>query len=145
MNVREIFPPPDGRSPNRPPSLSYEDIVKRFGEIVLDEHEDGYSGDSFYVLKRVLGRVGTALANGQDTTEWGFLVVGWGSCSGCDALQAVGSYNDLQELVDGLEASVRWFKNKNMLKVWSKQHDPKYEWYWSNKAAATIRSKLETL
>lgn len=48
-----------------------------------------------------------ALIKGKDG-RYGYLKFGWGSCSGCDALQACRSYENLGELISELQQAVRW-------------------------------------
>jgi len=138
VNVREIFPP---RGHGRPPYLQYVEIVRQFGEILLETHEDGYQGDSFYVLRRVNTVVNDSSKN---RIEYGFLTFGWGSCSGCDALEGVGTYEDLQDLVDSLQSSIIWFPSKDALKMWSRSENRKTEWSWASAPAIEMRSMLES-
>lgn len=74
---------------------SYGQIVETFGEIVAEAEDDDYQGDSLYLV----------LKDGQ----YGVLTFGWGSCSGCDALEAVSGQKDLDELQDDLERGIRWY------------------------------------
>src|SRR4029078_11844002 len=66
-------------------SSGYDLLVTCFGQIVVEVSDNDSQGDTRYLLR------------GPDA-RWGVLVNGWGSCSGCDALQACGSY----EALDGL-------------------------------------------
>jgi hypothetical protein len=96
VDVREAFPRCQmqgwGRVTGRP---SYDEIIESFGaEIVVDVTDDNYQGYSRYMLR--------------DGDRFGFLIVGWGSCSGCDALQACDTHEELQELVDQLERDIHW-------------------------------------
>jgi hypothetical protein len=73
----------------------YTPIIQSFGHIIVRTDEDGYQGDTFVLL-------------GKDD-RYGFLVFGWGSCSGCDALQACDSYDDIDALITQLENTIHWF------------------------------------
>lgn len=73
----------------------YDPIIKSFGEVLVQVDDDDYQGDT-----RVLLRKGS---------RFGFLVFGWGSCCGCDALQACDSYQEVDELIDDLENDIKWF------------------------------------
>lgn len=54
--------------------IDYEDLLDSFEyDVVLSADDNDYQGDSYRVFK-----------NGN---MYGLLVFGWGSCSGCDALQ----------------------------------------------------------
>lgn len=73
----------------------YDDIVMSFGyEIVLETSHGDYQGDLFYLLK--------------DGDKYGFLNVGYGSCSGCDVLHSSIDWRDSAAgMVDRL-LSVDW-------------------------------------
>lgn len=75
---------------------SYGDLIESFEvEVVVEVDENDYQGDSWYLLR--------------DGHRCGFLNFGWGSCSGCDALEAAwGNLAEITELRDDLWASVHW-------------------------------------
>lgn len=75
---------------------SYETLVACFGEIVVSVADNDYQGDTRYLLRAPDGR-------------WGILINGWGSCSGCDALEACSGHEDLAKLREGLGAATKWF------------------------------------
>jgi hypothetical protein len=74
----------------------YRDLVDSFEvKVLVEDQDDDYEGDSRYLLKS--GR------------QYGVLVFGWGSCSGCDALEAAGSnLAEVTALRDELWNSIRW-------------------------------------
>lgn len=78
-------------------SLSYSSLPKLLGAKTLawcDDHD--YQGDSHALL--------------EHGGEFGFLTFGWGSCSGCDAMEA--AYGDRaaeRAVLDGLCESIIWF------------------------------------
>lgn len=88
---------------------SYFEIVSKFGNIEIQTHDKDYQGDSFYLLKR--------------GSEYGYLAISWGSCSGCDALQACESYEELQNLVSKLEVSIVWQESIEKMKDWVNARD----------------------
>lgn len=73
----------------------YDDIVKTFGEVKASEDQGSYQGDSLYLIEK--------------DGRYGVLTFGWGSCSGCDALEAVYNQADLDSLQDDLERGIKWF------------------------------------
>lgn len=78
-----------------PDDPSYRDLVHTFAAIGLQVDDSDYEGDSWLLV--------------SDGTRFGVLMFGWGSCSGCDALQA--AYGDraaLAELRADLARSVHW-------------------------------------
>lgn len=77
-------------------TLGYGDIVLDMGvEILTEAEEDNYQGSSLYTVYR--------------DGEYGYLEFGWGSCSGCDALQAARSWAEIDELKVNLYTSIEWY------------------------------------
>jgi hypothetical protein len=77
---------------------SYDQLIETFGySLLLDVTDSDYQGDTR-----------TLFADGE---RRGLLVFGWGSCSGCDSLQAVCNYKDLAELHGELFDKIEWEPN----------------------------------
>lgn len=75
--------------------LDYSKLIDSFEvEVLRQDHDDDYSGDSRYLLR--------------DGERYGLLFFGWGSCSGCDALQACGIQSEVTELRDLIWGYVHW-------------------------------------
>ena len=87
----------------------YQPILNEIGTIVLQKDDEDYQGDS-----RVLYR---------DGDRWGYLQFGWGSCSGCDALQGCESYEEIDKLIVFLVGTVRWFESAVEALAFFKEHD----------------------
>lgn len=93
-DIRTVYP--RGETERYWCESDYDPMVKSFGHEVLLSNMDGdYQGDSRYLLRRADG-------------TYGVLVISWGSCSGCDALQACGSYEDIDALRTGILRDIRW-------------------------------------
>lgn len=94
----------------------YQPMLEEFGNIILQCDEDNYQGDSYLVYEQ----------NGK----YGYLTFGWGSCSGCDALQACLTIDEVQELIDTLYHKIKWFDSLNELKDYFKTKNWAlcYEW-----------------
>ena len=73
---------------------SYEDFVRTFGDILASASSSDWQGDSLYLIQGA---------------RYGVLTFGWGSCSGCDALEACRTQEDLNDLQDDLERGIKWF------------------------------------
>jgi hypothetical protein len=74
---------------------SYDELVTSQGaEIVLAESDHDYQGDTYYLLRQ--------------GNRYGYLVVGWGSCSGCDALEGCSTFEDVRQLRDMLVQGIWW-------------------------------------
>lgn len=92
----------------------YQPIVDAFGNIILQESDDDYQGSTWVLY--------------QDNDKIGFLRFGWGSCSGCDALQACRSIEEIQELMDELWQSIMWFETKAEALQFFVEHDWEGDW-----------------
>ena len=88
---------------------SYQPILDSFGKILVQVDDNDYQGDSRVLYK-----------NGN---KYGWLQFGWGSCSGCDSLQACSTIKEIQELIDDLYRSIKWFNTKKQLLDFFKNHD----------------------
>lgn len=89
---------------------SYQELVDSMEyREMLAVHDDDYQGDSYYLL--------------QDEGRFGVLVFGWGSCSGCDALEGAESVAEVIELRDGLVSSIDWFDSRDELVAWLSSED----------------------
>lgn len=89
--MKDLKPPTDDYS-----YYSYSDLIESMEVEVLARHDDDdYQGDS-----RLLVR---------DGIRYGLLTYGWGSCSGCDALEGAGSnLADVTELRDQMWRQIHW-------------------------------------
>lgn len=73
----------------------YTPMLEEFGTIILREDDEGYQGDSFLIY--------------HNDNKYGYLSFGWGSCSGCDALQGCRTISEVQELMDSLYDDIVWY------------------------------------
>lgn len=113
----------------------YDTLVSSLGhEMIESEVLGAYQGDIIYVLK--------------DGERVGFLVVGYGSCSGCDELEAVapwGSRDDWTAVValrDRLGTEVRWFDSRDDLAAYLTSDSPELQWWGHNSEYKTWRDKF---
>ena len=84
---------------------SYDEIVDSFGyESDLAAVLGEWQGDYVYLLK--------------DGDRRGILVVGYGSCSGCDVLEGCQGPSEVRSLASKLYGSIRWFDDLTGLKLW---------------------------
>lgn len=111
---------------------SYPRIVGSFGYKVLEYKDFGdYQGDSIIFL--------------QDGEKIGYLLIGWGSCSGCDALQACDSIEEFQELYDGIKNSIIWKGSPRAMIQWIKNRDWAGQWLYNNEVALFLRDFVKKL
>lgn len=94
---------------------SYDDLVKDFATIEISHTLGYYQGDIVYVL------------SGGD--RYGFLVVGYGSCPGCDALQACDSVEAVEYLQNTLRDGIKWFDSFSDLKEYVLHDNRDLEWF----------------
>lgn len=71
------------------------------GDIIAQADQADYSGDSLVLYSKGI--------------TFGFLSFGWGSCSGCDSLQACCSYTDIDKLRTRLKDGIQWKTLDEML------------------------------
>lgn len=87
----------------------YQPLLSSFGTILIQIKDNDYQGDS-----RILY---------SDGRRIGFLMFGWGSCSGCDAFYRCDTFEEAEEFRDNLYGSIKWFDNQKQALEWFKTHD----------------------
>lgn len=95
----------------------YQPMLNEFGNILLQKDEQNYQGDSFLIYEK--------------DDKYGYLTFGWGSCSGCDALQGCNSISEVQELMDRLYSSIEWFDSLDTLKEYFEETDWTLQYQYS--------------
>jgi hypothetical protein len=112
MDVREMYPDL-GEEPFYGPG-DYGSLLASLGPIAVRTDQNDYQGYSWVLYDF-----------GGDSV--GFLRFGWGSCSGCDALQACSTYREIEELRDSLESSIRRESRDGMI-AYLRTIDPSVSW-----------------
>lgn len=108
----------------------YNLLLESFGyENILQVDDDDYQGDS-----RVLFR---------DGFRFGYLNFGWGSCSGCDSLQACSSYEELEDLQGELHDSIKWYETAKEALNFFENHDWKGDYGWHHKEQKEFINKAK--
>ena len=107
----------------------YQPIIEYFGKILIQVDDNGYQGDTRAII--------------QKDNKFGYLNFGWGSCSGCDALQACCSAKDVENLVLELQSDIKWFNSKKELKIYFKEKDWEGDYSWSKEQKEFIEKVLE--
>ena len=97
----------------------YQPMIDAFGEVAVQVDDCDYQGDT-----RVLY---------DNDGSIGILIFGWGSCSGCDALQACTTMEEVQELCDFLQDSIKWFDSREDALAYVTEKDWELEWCWHSK------------
>lgn len=84
----------------------YKPLLRSFGhEVEVQVDEADYQGSTLVLF----------VSRGE---AYGVLCFGWGSCSGCDALQGCTSWAELEELRRRLMREIHWSENKQALAKW---------------------------
>lgn len=125
-------------------SAEYEDAFSDC-KILAWESVGDYQGDYFAIVQGPDGRIG-------------FVKIGYGSCSGCDALQGTIGYRDdskeerekcmkeVLELLEGIRGEVHWERDKAEMKAYltSEKIDKEIlETYMEDKEKQEVWRKLE--
>jgi hypothetical protein len=95
---------------------NYQPIIDELGNVLVQVDDNDYQGDSRILYEK--------------DGKYGFLIFGWGSCSGCDSLQACGNICEIQDLMENLESSVKWYDTIDELKQYFKDKDWDLEYSW---------------
>lgn len=96
----------------------YNPILEEFGDILIQQDDGEYEGDSRVLYSK--------------DGKYGYLQFGWGSCSGCDALQGCKSFEDVDNLIEGLYDSIKWFESKEDALSFFKTHDWEGDYSWND-------------
>ena len=123
VDVRELY---KGENPSW--LYDYQPMIDAFGKVAIQVDDDAFQGDT-----RVLY---------DNDGKIGFLIFGWGSCSGCDALQACVTFYDVQELCDELQNDIKWFDSKEDALKWAKEKDWATEWFWHEEEGKEFVQKV---
>ena len=87
----------------------YNVLISTIGDIKVEVEVKDYSGDTWLLLEK--------------DGKFGYLSYGWGSCSGCDRLQACETPEDIMQLRDYLDSSVKWFDDASEALSFINNHD----------------------
>lgn len=95
-------------------SFDYTDAFEGY-EIKVSKTLGSYQGDILYII--------------QDDDRFGFVGVGYGSCSGCDALQACNTAEDVLSLFNRIRSDIHWEDNALSLYEWLQDREHNLQWY----------------
>ena len=109
----------------------YQTMLNEFGNILLQKDEQDYQGDSFLIYEK--------------DGKYGYLTFGWGSCSGCDALQACNTIDEVQELMDKLYSDIKWFDSLDALKEYFEEVDWTLKYQYSIPEFKEFLTEVKTL
>lgn len=110
----------------------YTPIVEHLGKVACRLDANDYQGDSYVFYK--------------EENKYGVMIFGWGSCSGCDALQACDSVEELDSLIEQMTGDVRWFNTAKELYDWL--NDDNYQqtqWHFHSKMFNNFKEKVNDM
>ncbi len=109
------------------PSESYDSIVASAGTVIKDWNIGYWQGDYVYLLK-----------NGN---KFGFTVVGYGSCSYCDALEGCENDKQVEELKQEIVNGIFWGTAEEVEAY--AINDNANRWYFTVHDWKTVRRELK--
>ena len=96
---------------------NYQPMIESFADEILVQVDDSsYQGDTRVLLK--------------EGNKIGHLIFGWGSCLGCDALQACENIGQVQELANNLYSDIIWFDSEQEALDYFNNHDWEGDYCW---------------
>lgn len=102
-----------------PANTYYEMVTNWDYKIVATECFGDYQGDEVYILED------------KHSDKVGLAVIGYGSCGGCDALEAAyGNANELRALSQDLYNNVVWFDDYASFEAFVNSEKVETQWYW---------------
>jgi hypothetical protein len=109
------------------PEDSYDSLVASAGTIIKDWNIGDWQGDYVYLLK-----------NGN---KFGFTVVGYGSCSYCDALQSCDNQEEVDILKESIVKGIFWGTAEEV-EAYAIKEDAN-RWYYHEHEWKTIKRELK--
>ncbi len=131
-SVREVYRGEYRADDERPSCISnYQPMLESLEhEILVQVDDDGYSGDSRLLLRAFSGHIG-------------YLNFGWGSCSGCDALQACDTWEAVEGLRENLSSGIQWFPAPAAALKFFEGHDWEGDYSWGDEGQKEFVEKAK--
>jgi hypothetical protein len=97
--------------------LIIDEIGKALSAEVVDRWDtNDYQGDTLVIYSR--------------DAKFYYLQFGWGSCSGCDALQACETFFEVAKLMNELMDSIKSFDSRDEIAIYLCDHDWEGDYIW---------------
>jgi hypothetical protein len=106
--------------------MRYDGIVATQGEIIKEYIIGEWQGDYVYLLK-----------NGE---RFGFTVIGYGSCSGCDVLQGCENDEEFNKLKEDIVKGIVWGTKQDVYDYVNNQEANR--WYFHEEEWVEIRKEI---
>lgn len=108
------------------PPMGYDQIVATQGEVIKDWVIGHWQGDYVYLLK--------------NKDLYSLVVVGYGSCTGCDALQSCNNDQEFNELYEDIIRRIVWGTKQDMLNDLNNEENNR--WYYHEDEWVDIRKDV---
>lgn len=125
--------------------IDYDNLVRSWRyEVVAWLRTGEYQGDYWVILRKFSSRA----------YRYGFLVIGYGSCSGCDALEAAVTYapgatamdwGKVEEHRTLLHDGIHWGDSAEELATWLEDRDPAVDWWVNDREGRHVISGFVSL
>ena len=111
--------------------IGYDDVVSCFGNIVVQVDDEDYSGDARYLLEK--------------DGKYGYIIIGFGSCSGCDWLLGCDTEAEKESLIFDIKNDIKWFDNLSDLQRYVSKKDWELEYSWRAEETKDFINKVINL
>lgn len=109
--------------------MDYSDVVASQGKLIEEWNIGDYQGDLVYLLK--------------NEDQYGFTVVGYGSCSVCDSLQACEDEADFEILKESIINDIKWGTKKEIYDyIFSEEAN---RWYFYEEQWEEIKKDIKEI
>lgn len=108
------------------PPMHYDQIVATQGEMLGNWTLGDWQGDYVYLL--------------QNEDKYAFTVIGYGSCSGCDALEGCENDEEFNELKDSIINGIVWGTKQDVYDYINNQEANR--WYFHEEDWVGIRKEI---
>lgn len=110
---------------------NYQPMIDSFGDILVQVDDTDYQGDTSVLYRR--GDV------------YGILIFGWGSCSGCDALQGCNTVADIDDVISSTRDMIKWGTCDEILRHVSDEEARCGEWSWHAKETQEFYKRVKEI
>lgn len=104
---------------------SYDPLINYLGTVAVLVRDRDYSGDTRILYHNENGMIG-------------ILIIGWGSCSGCDALKKCETTEEIEYLINTIKNNVKWFSSAQEALSYVKNKDWIDEYSWHDTETKTF-------
>lgn len=126
MKAKTLYPEYDGGYG----PCNYQPIIDDLGTVLVQVDDNDYQGDSRVLL--------------QKDSKFGILIFGWGSCSGCDSLQACDSLDDLEKEIEHIQSATKWFDSAIDCLHYLDNHDWEGDYCWHREETKDFLDKAKS-